>query len=233
MAKQCFIVILPKQWSYSPHASPPKQPPSLVKQFCVPLVEAGCILSVCTPELSPPAWKTWEGFITCSVPQQAALVSVLLIAPSISMKMEETKKVGQELPSSLLQPPPFPFTQKADPETTQSLFIPVLLVHAAGRMWVRQGLLCLIETQLSSVGSSLVRRLALEFSSCWKWGSCGSCSPGDERFSRRARAAHPCGGARTRGAARVRACSPPVCAAPGALRGAAWESGCSSDLLQS
>lgn len=130
-------------------------------------------------------------------------------------------------------PPPFPFTQKTDPETTQCLFIPVLLVHAAGRMWVQQGLLCLIETQLSSVGSSLVRRLALEFSSRWKWGSCGSCSLGDERFSRLAQAAHPCGGARTRGAARVRACSPPVCAAPGALRGAARESGCSSDLLQS
>lgn len=141
------------------------------------------------------------------------MVSVLSIAPSISMKKKlQTKKVGQELPSSLLQPPPFPFMQKIDPETTQSLFIPLLLVHAAGRMWVRQGLLWLIETQLSSVGSSLVGRLALEFSSGWRQGSCGSCSLGDERFSRLAHPAHPVGAALRRERIRrdTRVCAHPA-----------------------
>lgn len=142
------------------------------------------------------------------MPQQAALVSVLSNAPSISVKKKlQTKKVGQELPSSLLQPLLFPFMQKTDPETTQSLFIPLLLVHAAGRVWVRQGLLCLIETQLPSVGSSLVGRLALEFSSGWRRGSCGFCSLGDELFSRLGHPAHPVGAAlrreRIRRAARV------------------------------
>lgn len=153
-----------------------------------------------------------------SVPQQAALVSVLSNAPSISMnKKLQTKKVGQELPSSLLQPTPFPFMQKIDPETTQSLFIPLLRVHAAGRMWV---LLWLIETQLSSVGSSLVRRLALESSSCWKWGSCGSCSLRDERClpwpRRRIPSERRSGGARILGAARV-------CAHPARLFAPPWE----------
>lgn len=61
--------------------------------------------------------------IACSVPQQAALVTVLSIAPSISTKKKlQTKKVGQELPSSLLQPPPFLFMQKTDPETTVTVY---------------------------------------------------------------------------------------------------------------
>lgn len=63
-----------------------------------------------------------------------------------------------------------------------------------------QGLLWLIETQLSSVGSSLVQWLALEFSSCWKWGSCGSRSLRDERFSHPAHPAHPAGAPLGRGA---------------------------------
>lgn len=123
------------------------------------------------------------GGTACSVPQQAALVSVLSIAPSIRYE-KETADQGSRARIALVPFAAFPFTRKTDPETTQSLFIPPLRVHAAGRMWVRQGLLCLIETQLSSVGSSLVGRLALEFSSRWKWGSCGSCSLGDERFPR-------------------------------------------------
>lgn len=57
----------------------------------------------------------------------------------------------------------------------------------------RRGPLWLIETLLSGVGSSLVRWLALEFSSCRKWGSCGSCSLRDEHFPRLPQPARPTG----------------------------------------
>jgi len=58
---------------------------------------------------------------------------------------------------------------------------------------LRWGLLWLIEMLLFSVGSSLVQWLALEFSSCQKWGSCGFCSLRDEHFSRLPQPLHPTG----------------------------------------
>lgn len=80
---------------------------------------------------------------------------------------------------------------------------------------LRQGPLCLIEMLVSSVGSSLVQWLALEFSSCQIWGSRGSCSLCDEHFPRLPQPTHPTGELLTWGVCPhgcIRAC---VCAHAG------------------